>query len=556
MNAESLIDEIKAKLDIVDVISSYIELKRTGQNYKGLCPFHSEKTPSFTVSPDKQIFHCFGCSVGGNLVNFIMQHDNLSFPEALNLLAKKAGINLKGHKFDNAGSSIKTKLTTIHKEVSKLFTGNLKQSKKAHAYLLERGLTEETISMFSLGYALKEWHNVSNYLKDENIPAPVILQSGLVSSGDKGMYDTFRDRVIFPINDLQGDIIAFGGRVMDGSEPKYLNSPDTLIFKKGENLYGLNLARDGIRKMGYAIIAEGYFDVAMCHQYGFTNTVAPLGTALTAGHLNKLGRFTRKLTLVFDGDKAGKMAARRSIPVLFEQGFVPKILLLPENDDPDSFLRKNKAAALQGLMDKAISPIAFIVNILRKDRMEAVRDAIEVISSARDMILREELVRELAEKTGLRETVLREEIKRLGKKKETETKPATVREKIVYDEEFLLLSAAIAFPDKLEGILNIVPPDEFKNSTVRNLFRKMVLAKGRLDAMTTLLGDDEKMLFERLALNQGFDPENTDTCIEDCIKKIVIKRFDERLREAEVAGDLKLFNSLLLERHRMAREAK
>lgn len=556
MSAESIVDEIKAKLDIVDVISGYIELKRTGQNYKGLCPFHSEKTPSFTVSPDKQIFHCFGCSVGGNLVNFIMQHDNLSFPEALNLLAKKAGINLKGYKFDKDSNSIKTKLTTLHKEVSKLFAGNLKQSKKAHAYLLDRGLTEETLSMFSLGFALKEWHNVSNYLKNKAIPAPVILQSGLVSSGDKGMYDTFRDRVIFPISDLQGDIIAFGGRVMDGSEPKYLNSPDTLIFKKGENLYGLNLAREGIRKMGYAIIVEGYFDVVMCHQYGFTNTVAPLGTALTTGHLNKLGRFTRKITLVFDGDKAGKMAARRSIPVLFEQGFVPKILLLPENDDPDSFLRKNKASAFQGLMDRAISPIAFIVNVLRKDRMEAVRDALEVISSARDMILREDLVRELAEKTGLRETVLREELKGLAKRTETKIKPATAREKIVYDEEFLLLSAAIAFPDKLEGILNIVPPDEFKNPVVRNLFRKMSLAKGRLDAMTTLLGADEKMLFERLALNQGFDPENTDTCIEDCIKKIVLKRFDERLREAEVAGDLKLFNSLLLERHRMAREAR
>lgn len=556
MSAESLVDEIKAKLDIVDVISGYIELKRAGQNYKGLCPFHSEKTPSFTVSPDKQIFHCFGCSVGGNLVNFIMQHDNLSFPEALTLLAKKAGINLKGYKADKNGSSIKTKLTTIHSEVSKLFAGNLKQSKKAHEYLLERGLTEETISLFSLGYALKEWHNVSNYLKNKAVPAPVILQSGLVSSGDKGMYDTFRDRVIFPINDLQGDIIAFGGRVMDGSEPKYLNSPDTLIFRKGENLYGLNLARDGIRKMGHAIIAEGYFDVVMCHQYGFTNTVAPLGTALTTGHLNKLGRFTRKITLVFDGDKAGKMAARRSIPVLFEQGFVPKILLLPENDDPDSFLRKNKATAFQDLMDRAISPIAFIVNVLRKDRMEAVRDALEVISSARDLILREDLVRELAEKTGLRETVLREEIKRLSKKTAKETKPAATGEKIVYDEEFLLLSSAIAFPDKLEGILNIVPPEEFKHPTVRNLFRKMSLAKGRLDAMTTLLGDDEKLLFERLALNQGFDPENTDTCIEDCIKKIVIKRFDERLREAEVAGDLKLFNSLLLERHRMAREAK
>lgn len=556
MKAETLLAELRARLDIVEIISDYIELRRAGQNYKGLCPFHSEKTPSFMVSTDKQIFHCFGCGVGGNIVNFVMKYENLSFQESLRLLAKKAGLNIKEYKFEGKNEDLKEKLTEIHREALRVFVENLKRSKAAYAYLSGRGLTEEGVRTFSLGYALKEWHHLSNYLKNKGFPNPITLQTGIVSSGSKGVYDTFRDRIIFPIFDLQGDIVAFGGRVMDDSEPKYLNSPDTLLFKKGETLYGLNLAKEGIRKKDYAIIVEGYFDVIACHQYGFNNAVAPLGTALTSGHLHRLKRFTKNVLLIFDGDDAGKSAARRSVPILFEHGFASRILLLPDGYDPDTFLRKNSGVAFGDLLSKAISPVGFILNVSKKDRRDTVHEALEAISVTRDMILKEDLIRELSEKATVRETVIREELRRLSKKTDSKIKSRADAEAFYYDEELLLLSSALAFPGRLDEILHLVPSVEFRNLMVRNILERLSITNGRLDSAMISLSNEENMLITRLTLNPGFDLENADKIIEDCIKKIVMKRFNERLRQAEVTGDIKLLNSLLMERHRLIKEAR
>lgn len=558
MKAQSLLEELRSRLDIVDVISDYIELRRAGQNYKGLCPFHSEKTPSFMVSSDKQIYHCFGCGVGGNAVNFVMKYENLSFQESIRFLAKKAGISLKEYKSEGNNEDLKEKLTKAHKEALRVFVENLKRSKTACAYLNDRGLTEETIRSFSLGYALKDWHYLSNYLKNKGFPDSIVLQTGIVSAGANGAYDTFRDRIIFPIFDLQGDIAAFGGRVLDGSEPKYLNSPDTPLFKKGETLYGLNIAKEGIRKKDHAIIAEGYFDVITCRQHGFDNAVAPLGTALTSGHLHKLKRFTKKVIVVFDGDDAGKSAARRSIPVLFEQGLTSRMLLLPENDDPDSFLRKNGDNAFANLLSKAISPVDFVLDVSKKDRRDAVHEAMEAVSAAGDMIMKEDLIRELSEKAGIRETVIREEIKRIIKKTETKAKVKAKAdvETFFYDEELLLLSSAISFPDRLADILHMVPAGEFKNQKVKNIFEKLRDADGRFDPAMMSLNDEENLLVTRLTLNPGLDLDNADKSIADCINKILMRRFDERLREAKVAGDLKLLNSLLMERHRLVKEAR
>ncbi|GAB4419974.1 MAG: DNA primase [Thermodesulfovibrionales bacterium] len=559
MKTEGLLEDIKARLDIVDIISDYIELRRAGQNYRGLCPFHSEKTPSFTVSPDKQIFHCFGCGVGGNIVNFVMRYENLSFSESLRLLAKKAGIDLRGYKLDSDGG-LREKLIEIHKEASRLFAEGLRRSKSASTYLRDRGIKEETIKVFSLGYAMRDWHCLYNYLKGRGFSDPLILQSGLASSGERGMYDAFRDRIMFPICDIQGNVIAFGGRVMDDSQPKYLNSPDTPLFKKGETVYGLNLAKEGIRKSGYAIITEGYFDVIACHQYGFNNAIAPLGTALTAGHLRKLRRFTKKVVLVFDGDDAGKAAAKKSIPILFEQGFSASVLLLLEKDDPDSLLRRKGSDSFADMLSKAESPVEFILRTSKKDKVETVHEALEVISAAGDMIMKEDLIRELSEGAGIRETVLRGEMKMLGRRIKTAV-PASLRgergeNKVPptrYDEEVLLLSAAIACPDRLDNVMRMVPLGEFKNVIVRKLFEKLSAAGGRVDSILTALNDEEKMTITRLTLNPGFDLENVDRNVEDCIRRIALRKLDERLKEAKLNGDLRLLNSLLLERQRLVK---
>lgn len=568
MKDEKLLDELKSRLDIVDLISEYVELRRAGQNYKGLCPFHSEKTPSFMVSPEKQIFHCFGCGAGGDIIHFVMKYDNLSFQESLTLLAKKAGIKTAEYRLNAPNDGIKEKLLEIQRVASKVFGENLGRSKTAYEYLKGRGLTDETIRTFSLGYALRDWHHLSNYLKAKGYPGSLTVQSGLVSSGEKGVYDTFRDRIMFPITNVQADLIAFGGRVMDDGQPKYLNSQDSPLFRKGETLYGLSLAKDAIRKKGHAIITEGYFDVVMCHQYGFENAVAPLGTALTAGHLQKLKRFTRKVIVVFDGDDAGISAARRSIPLLLEQAFVARILLLPEKDDPDSFLRRKGKVAFSGLLGKASTEIDFILKTSRKEKAETIREAAEIVSSAGDMILKESLIRELAERSEIRETIIREELKRMGKRpmeggRAKSSPPSTPA--LCYDEELLLLSAVLASPERLDDVLEIVPAGEFGNSSVRNIFEKLHAGRGKkgLRAVLSSLGEEEKALVAKLTFHPGLDREMLDKNIEDCIRRIHSRkicerhlRIHEQIKQAEVTGKHELLVSLLKERQKLMREAK
>ncbi len=567
MKDETLLQELKARFDIVDVISDYVELKRSGQNYKGLCPFHAEKTPSFMVNPDKQRFHCFGCGTGGDIISFVAKYENLSFQDTLKFLAKKAGLNLREYRFAGRDEGLREKLIEIHREASGVFVENLKRAKGAYTYLKGRGLSEETIGSFSLGYATKDWHQLSRRLNEKGFPGAVILQSGVVSSGEKGIYDTFRDRIIFPICDVQGDIIAFGGRVMDDAQPKYLNSPDTPLFKKGETLYGLNRAKEGIRKKGYAIIVEGYLDVMMSHQYGFDNTVAPLGTALTSGHLRKLRRFAKKAVLVFDGDEAGKAAAKRSVPILLEEGFASKILLLPETDDPDSFLRKNGGVPYGKLLDEAKSVIDFVLGVSKSDKTEAVHEAIEIILAAGDAIMKEELIGELAQRTDKSEAVIREEMKKKGKKPGGRAKiPSSSRQAgTCYDEELLLLSAVIAFPGKVAYILQALTTEEFRNPAVRRIFEKLGENKGEnsLEAMIPSLDDEEKSLVDRVTFDPGFDRETVDKNVEDCVRIIRERGSDERqrqiherIKQAEKKGDQELLYSLLRERQRLIREAR
>ncbi|HXX80325.1 MAG TPA: DNA primase [Thermodesulfovibrionales bacterium] len=563
MKDERLLEELKARLDIVDVISDYIELKRAGQNYKGLCPFHSEKTPSFMVNPGKQRFHCFGCGTGGDIIQFAMKYENLSFQETLKLLAKKAGIDLKDYKVSKDDEGLRGKLLEIVKEASRVFAENLRKSKSAYAYLRGRGLTEETIRAFSLGYAVKEWHSLTNYLVHKGFSLSLILQSGIASSGDRGSYDTFRDRILFPISDVQGDIIAFGGRVMDDSHPKYLNSAESPLFKKGETLYGLNYAKDSIRRKGYAIVVEGYLDVMMSHQYGFDNTVAPLGTALTTGHLQKMKRFARKAVLVFDSDEAGKSAAKRSLPLLLEQGFGAKILLLPDKEDPDSFLKKHGNVPYEKLLSESRSVIDFVLDSSRKDKTETVHEAIGIISAASDTIMKEELIAELARKTDMSEAVIREEMRNLsrklkGKRSALVTSRSSPGPAFCHDEELLLLSAVIAFPEKLDSVLSRVSFEDFRDPAIRHIFEKLSAENTRkgFDAILSTLGDQEKTLVIGLTVNPGFDLENVDKNVEDCIKKKVMCRFETMNKQAHVKGDREELNALLLEKRRLIKEAR
>lgn len=571
---DKILEEIKSRLDIVDLISDYVELKKTGQNFKGLCPFHSEKTPSFVVSPEKQMYHCFGCGEGGNIFSFMMRHDNLTFPEAVKTLARRAGINLKERREDAPGGGIRYKLIELNKESLKIFQENLKRSKEALSYLEKRGIGSDAINLFSIGYSAKSWSYLYSQLKERGFDDSLMIQAGLVTKGDKGIYDIFRGRIMFPIRNIQSEVIAFGGRVMDDSQPKYLNTPDTVIFKKGENLYGLDIAREEIRKKGFVIITEGYLDVITAHQKGFSNTIAPLGTALTEAHLLKLKRFTGKAILVFDGDDAGKAAARRSIPILLGQGFRISILLLPQGEDLDSFLRKNSPELFRDTLLKARSPLNFLFDHTVSDRTETAKEALRIIAGVKDRLFREEMLRELSELSGFREMALRAELKMLSARKPdhyiktgTQKGPSKAAGPIGglycqkrYDEEVLLLSSAIAFPEKIKEILDRVSLNDFRNTLVRDIFEKL-REKGSIESAMVSMKDEEKTLVSRLTLEPGFDTSNVDRNIEDCIRAIKgriiegsLKDVQERIRLAERSGQEDVLRALLLERQQVLKD--
>lgn len=372
--ADELVEEIRSRSDIVSVISSYIRLQKKGSNHMGLCPFHNEKTPSFSVSASKQMYHCFGCGVGGNVFTFIMEYENYTFVEALKFLAEKAGIAVPEQEYSEEAkkqADLKSRLYEINKEAAKYFYVQLKSAwgQAAHEYLINRGLTEDTIKHFGLGYANKYSDDLYKYLKGLRYEDEFLKQTGLVSIDEKrGGYDKFWDRVIFPIMDANHRVIGFGGRIMGkaGNEvPKYLNSPETKIFDKSRNLYGLNFARTS--RATYILICEGYMDVIALHQAGFTNAVASLGTAFTVFHANLLKRYTNEVLLTFDSDGAGVQAALRAIPILKEAGLSVKVVNMQPYKDPDEFIKALGAEEYSKRIAEAKSSFFFEIDMLQKE---------------------------------------------------------------------------------------------------------------------------------------------------------------------------------------------
>ena len=361
---EETIERIKQESDIVDVISETVRLKRSGRNYMGLCPFHNEKSPSFSVSQDKQIYKCFGCGEAGNVLTFVMKQKNLNFIDACKYLAERANIPLD---FGNGEESklVKKKelLYKVNVEAARYFFSNLQRDKISKEYFTNRGIKEVTIKRFGLGYAKDGWQNLINYLKKRGYSESIMLEAGLVSRSQKGrIYDRFRNRVIFPVFNIKGDVIGFGGRVLDDSKPKYLNSPETLVFQKGTNLYGLNFAIKNKMEERYFVIVEGYMDLISLHQYGITNVVASLGTALTVNQARLLKRYADKVIISYDADIAGQTATLRGLEILKEAGFDVRVLQIPQGKDPDEFVRSNGKDAFLKLINKAESLISYRLN--------------------------------------------------------------------------------------------------------------------------------------------------------------------------------------------------
>ena len=368
---DELIEEVRSRNDIVDVISGYVHLQKKGANYFGLCPFHNEKSPSFSVSRSKQMYYCFGCGAGGNVFTFLMEYENDTFPEAVKALADRAGISLpEADESEEAKreQSKRSRLLAINKEAAKYFYFQLraKQGEPGLHYLRKRQLTDETIHRFGLGYANKTADDLVRYLKGKGFSEELIREAGLCNTDEKhGMYDKFWNRVMFPIEDINHRVIGFGGRVMGDGKPKYLNSPETPIFDKSRNLYGLNFARSS--RKGNIILCEGYMDVIAMHQAGFNQAVASLGTAFTLGQAGLLKRYTKEVLLSYDSDGAGVKAALRAIGILKEAGLTGRVINLEPYKDPDEFIKNLGAEAFQERIDNAENSFLFEIRMLQRE---------------------------------------------------------------------------------------------------------------------------------------------------------------------------------------------
>lgn len=409
--SDELIQQIKDQNDIVDVISESVRLKKAGRNYIGLCPFHNEKSPSFSVSTQKQIYKCFGCGEAGNVITFIMKNKNFNFIEALEYLANRVNIEFIQTDEDKQNKNEKDLLYKLNIDAAKFFFQNLKSNKKANEYFLGRGITQNTINKFGLGYSLDSWRSLLNYLKNKGYKEKDIEVNGLIIKSEKGnYYDRFRNRVMFPVFDYRGKVIGFGGRVLEDTKPKYLNSPEGPIFSKGIHLYGLNFAIKKDNESRTLIIVEGYMDCIALHQYGITNAVASLGTALTLQQAKLLKRYADKVIISYDADLAGQMATLRGLDILRKVGLDVRVLTVPKGKDPDEFIRSNGVDAFQKLINEALPLIDY--------RLKKAKDGIDFNQSSMlikyakrvteilaelNPIEKDVYVKKISEDTGIRE---------------------------------------------------------------------------------------------------------------------------------------------------------
>jgi DNA primase len=424
---QTFIDDLRRQADIVRVIQDYVSLKKKGANWMACCPFHQEKTPSFSVNPAKDIFYCFGCAKGGSVFNFVMEIERVTFPEAVKIVAEKANMPLpamvEDQKFETrrkeADEVIELNSWALAWWESQLEQNNA-EARAARDYLSGRGISDETCKAFRLGYALDSWDALSTHLKQRGASAAQIERSGLVVKKDAGgFYDRFRGRLIFPVMDAQGRAVAFGGRTLqpDG-EPKYLNSPETAAYTKGRHLFGLNITRDEIRRRKFAILVEGYLDLIIPYQFGVRNVAASLGTALTPEQAKLLARFARKVVVNYDGDSAGVKAAKRAIETLLAEDIETKVLVLPDSADPDEFIRTHGVEAYQERRGKALPHIQFVLdqavrdrNLLRPaDKATAVEEALPFVRAVRNGIQKREYFDMAMDALRVEEPALRREL--------------------------------------------------------------------------------------------------------------------------------------------------
>ena len=572
---DSKIEEIKSRIDIVELAAEYLTLKKAGRNYTGLCPFHQEKTPSFTVNREKQMFYCFGCGEGGNAITLLMKIANMTFPEAIKSLAEKTGVILPQRSVNKDGSqkdSLREEITGLNLKAAQQFSRNLNSSagKAAREYLQSRGISDDAIKHFRLGFAPDTWRSLTDYIEGSGSSLKLAEQAGLIVPGKEGsFYDRFRGRLIFPIENVFGEIVAFGGRIMEKSEPKYLNSPESPVYTKGKNLYGLNKAKEEIRKQGFALIVEGYLDLISLWNAGIRNVVATLGTALTREHLELLRRYTLNVVALFDPDEAGKRALDRSLELFLSMNMHAKALILPDGCDPDDYVKKYGKEKLDRLIElaPAISDY-YIENVLGNGRTfeenrDVLKTATEFIGKISDEIEKNLFIKRVAEKLGISQELLKKEIH----KKDVHLKPKGGSQKKTIDThidpvEVHLIRLLLEYPQKTIYVESEKVLDFFLHPELKHLGEKIVEAYkllGFIDINVILSADDDKPLREKIYKLSMEAPPTDDAVVEknftDNIRRIKEKWYKDQHRQlklklahAQESGNEEILSSLLYEK--------
>ena len=554
--SDETIDEVRQTNDIVDIISQYVRLKRSGRNYFGLCPFHNEKSPSFSVSPDKQIFHCFGCGIGGNVFTFLTKIEGINFIEAVQMLAERANIQLPT--LENSGDSakelLKSKVYKLNEFTAEYYHKNLykPESKIAQEYIKKRKLSNETLKAFQIGFSGR-FDELYKELKKQGFEEKEILESGLVNKNDKGQYiDRYRNRIMFPICDARGKVIAFGGRVLDDSKPKYINSPENIVYSKGRNLFGLNVAKKGdIKKI---LVVEGYMDVISLHQRGIPNVVAPLGTALTQQQGWLLRKSSEQIILSFDSDEAGLTAKLRALDILQDMGCDIRILQIDGAKDPDEYIVKFGNARFNNLIEKALSVIEFKVKVLKQrinlentnDKIKFLNEIAKLISKVNNTIEREVYIEKIAKEYEISKEAIYAEVNKLtysGRKTEKileKAKPVILNKL----QENKQISQAIKKRENtviailLMGDINIfqiirqnINIEDFKDETNLEIVKKLYeeFQKGNSNINSIIDNLDEKQqsrITEIMA--DDYEIDDVEKAIDDIMQSYEKQRLNER----------------------------
>lgn len=550
---ENIIDQIQTRSDIVEVISRYIPLAKAGRNYKAPCPFHHEKTPSFIVSPDKQIYHCFGCGAGGNVFSFVMKYENVEFPEAAEILAEKVGVKIP--RFGPAKrelTSLANQLYKINELAVSFFQESLGRSQAGRDYLVSRGIGDDMIKKFKIGYAPDGWEAGLSFFRKKDIEGAMLEKAGLAISNEKGgYYDRFRKRLIFPIFDMKDRVLGFGGRVLDSSLPKYMNSPETYIYSKGRHLYGLNFSKDGIKKQGYALIVEGYLDFIIPYQEGAKNIIATLGTALTIDQVKLLKRFANTVIMVYDPDEAGEAASLRNMDMFISEGVNVYIAELPEGLDPDSYIRKfgtddfiKITKSSKNLFEYKLCKLSSRFDIKTAHGKAAIAgEMLPTISRIENAVLRSNLIKKLAERLSVDEESIRTELKKVKPDYSARTYNVTLLEakRDSKSAEKMVLALLLEGENFIRRAKDSLSLDEFKDSLVRDVVKAVYdlsMAEKNITAVRLMNHFDNNedaadLISEVVHISEILD--NKEKVLLDCIAKIKRDNVKDRLARLQDA---------------------